>query len=268
MQITMQRILVPRRPLLIRCPREVWERAGERTGSRRVSLGDVTAHGRVQKWPSRKRLGTRPDATLSPSLVSKNKTEIDSRLLKILSLERLTTLTFFYNMIFLAKFVVSRCAFCKLGRNFEFFCSVNHRRGPLRKHKFTCDWCISIHFVCFCVSRFAACDRPVQGNYWLSFLRRFFWSFSFLSLARIKQCLPPALHKKFTHYRDFLRYTLRAKFRRDEYPCYKTDLSWSWLARICPSITVPMSTLISPILKPRSHIVPNKPERVQAEADN
>ena len=37
----------PRRSLLIRCPREVWERAGERT--RRVSLGDVTAHGRVQE---------------------------------------------------------------------------------------------------------------------------------------------------------------------------------------------------------------------------
>ena len=29
---------------------------------------------------------------------------------------------------------------------------------------FTCDWCISIDFVCFCVSRFAACDRPVSGN--------------------------------------------------------------------------------------------------------
>ena len=40
--------LVPRRSLLPRCPREVWERAGERTRSRRVSLGDVTAHGRVQ----------------------------------------------------------------------------------------------------------------------------------------------------------------------------------------------------------------------------
>ena len=102
------------------------------------------------------------------------KIKIDSRLLKILSLERLTTLTFFYNMIFLAKFVVSRYAFCRLGNNFQFFCSVNHRRGPLRKHKFTCDWCISIHFVCFCVSRFAACDRPVPGNYRLSFLRRFF----------------------------------------------------------------------------------------------
>ena len=49
------RNLVPRRSLLPRCPREVWERAGERTPSqrsnqrsRRISLGDVTAHGRVQ----------------------------------------------------------------------------------------------------------------------------------------------------------------------------------------------------------------------------
>ena len=241
MQITMQRNLVPRRFFLIHCPRKVWERAGVRTRSRRVSLGDVTAHGRLQKWPSRKRLGTRLDATISPSLANKNKTENDSSLLKILSLERLTTLTFFYNMIFIAKFVVSRCAFWKLRRNFGFFCSLNHRCGPLRKHKFTCDWCISIHFVtCFCASRFAACDRPAPGNNRLSFLRRFFWSFLFLSLARIKQCLPPALYKKFTRHRDFLRCSLRAKFRQREYPCYKTDLSWSWLARICPSLTVPM----------------------------
>ena len=40
--------LVPRHSLLISCPREVWER---------VSLGDVTAHGRVQEWPSRKMPG-------------------------------------------------------------------------------------------------------------------------------------------------------------------------------------------------------------------
>ena len=39
--------LVPRRSLLIRCPREVCERAGER--ARRVSLDDVTAHGIVQE---------------------------------------------------------------------------------------------------------------------------------------------------------------------------------------------------------------------------
>ena len=35
---------VPRRSLLIRCPREVWEREAERT-----DLGDVTAYGRVQE---------------------------------------------------------------------------------------------------------------------------------------------------------------------------------------------------------------------------
>ena len=54
--------LVPRRSLLTRCPRKVWERAGERTfsaNSRRVSLGDVTAHGKVQDRPSQERLGNR-----------------------------------------------------------------------------------------------------------------------------------------------------------------------------------------------------------------
>ena len=35
------------RSFLTRCPREAWERAGERC-SRLVSVGDVTAHGRVQ----------------------------------------------------------------------------------------------------------------------------------------------------------------------------------------------------------------------------
>ena len=62
----------------------------------------------------------------------------------------------------IAKFVVSRCEFCKLRRNLGFFCSVNDLSGPLRKHMFTCDWCILIHFVCFFVSRFAACDHPVS----------------------------------------------------------------------------------------------------------
>ena len=55
-----------------------------------------------------------------------------------------------------------RWAFCKLWRNFGFFCSVNHLSRPCRKHMFTCDWCISIHFVCFCVSTFAACDHTVS----------------------------------------------------------------------------------------------------------
>ena len=104
------------------------------------------------------------------------------------------------------KFIVSHCAICKLRRKFGFFCSVNHLSGPLRKHMFTCDWCISIHFVCFCVSRFAACDHPVShcfGQWSTSFLRSFLWSFLFLSLARIKQWLPPALNKNSTHHCDF-----------------------------------------------------------------
>ena len=65
------------------------------------------------------------------------------------------------NLLFIAKFVVSRCTFCKLQRNFGFFCSVNHVSGPLGKHIFTCDWCISIHFVCFCVLRFVALFRAI-----------------------------------------------------------------------------------------------------------
>ena len=39
---------------------------------------------------------------------------------------------------------------------------------------FTCDWCISIHFVCFCVARFAASDRPVSGNDRLVFFEAFY----------------------------------------------------------------------------------------------
>ena len=66
----------------------------------------------------------------------------------------------FFVEVNITKFVVSRCGFCKLRRNFGSFCSVNHLSGPLRKHMLTCDWCISIHFVCFYV--FAACDRPVS----------------------------------------------------------------------------------------------------------
>ena len=39
----------------------------------RVSLGDVTAHGRVQDWPSRERLGTRRRPTDSPPCLCKGK---------------------------------------------------------------------------------------------------------------------------------------------------------------------------------------------------
>ena len=48
-------------------------------------------------------------------------------------------------------------------------------------------WWISIRFVCFCVSRFVACDRPVSGNNRPDCFEDVSWSFLFLSLARIKQ---------------------------------------------------------------------------------
>ena len=51
-------------------------------------------------------------------------------------------------------------------------------------------------FLCFKAACFWS---PCSGQWSTSFLRRFFWSFLFLSLARIKQCLPPALDKKSTH---------------------------------------------------------------------
>ena len=38
-----------------------------------------------------------------------------------------------------------------------FFAAVNHLR-PFRKFV-TCNWWISLRFVCFCVSRFVAADR-------------------------------------------------------------------------------------------------------------
>ena len=105
----------------------------------------------------------------------------------------------FFVEVNITKFVVSRCGFCKLRRNFGSFCSVNHLSGPLRKHMLTCDWCISIHFVCFYV--FAACDRPVSDCFrqWPTiFFRSFLWSFLFLSLARIThQSIPPRLPSQF-----------------------------------------------------------------------
>ena len=80
--------------------------------------------------------------------------------------------------LLITKLFVSCCAFCKLQRNFGFFWVWvfqfrQSSSGPLRKHIFTCDWCISIHFVCFCVLRFVACDRPVSGNNRLVFFEYF-----------------------------------------------------------------------------------------------
>ena len=119
----------------------------------------------------------------------------------------------------IAKFVVSRCAFCKLRGNFGFFCSINHLNGPIRKHMFTCTsskghgfWFViggfrSVLFVsCFKVRCFViVLFRAIIDE--LSLLRRLFWFFLFLSLARIKQPLPPSFDKKSTHHRDFLRYS-------------------------------------------------------------
>ena len=96
-------------------------------------------------------------------------------------------------MQIIAKFVVSRCAFFKLRTNFVYFCSVNHLSGPLRKHMCTCHWCISIHFVCFCVSRFAACDRTVSGNDRLVFFEAFHdLSYSCLLQEYSNVCLLPS----------------------------------------------------------------------------
>ena len=102
---------------------------------------------------------------------------------------------------------------------FGFLFSLNHLSGPLRKYIFT--WtsskghgfsfviggCRSVLFVsyykacCFVIVLFwAIIDQ-------LSLLRRFLGFFSFLSLARIKQCLPTSFDKKSTHHRDFLCYS-------------------------------------------------------------
>ena len=62
----------------------------------------------------------------------------------------------------------------------------------------------------FHVSRFIALWSSVLGNNWLVvklMLRRFLRSFSFLSLERSKQRLPPSPDKKTTHYRDSFRYS-------------------------------------------------------------
>ena len=100
-----------------------------------------------------------------------------NHLLSELIMPYLTTVSLYQNcfwkFLLIANFIVSRCTFCKLQRNFGFFCSINHRSRPLR-NTFTCDWCISIQFVCFCVSRFVACDHPVLGHNRLVFFEDFF----------------------------------------------------------------------------------------------
>ena len=71
---------------------------------------------------------------------------------------------------FTALFTNMRILKFKSQLTIAFFAAFNHLNGPLRKQNFTlkgskglwfviCDWWISIRFVCFCVSRFVACDR-------------------------------------------------------------------------------------------------------------
>ena len=81
-------------------------------------------------------------------------------------------------------------------------------------------WLVHFNPLCFCVSRFAACHRPVSrcfGQWSTSFLRSFLWSFLFLSFARIKQCLPPALNNYSTHHRNFLRYSWAAVYGHSQF---------------------------------------------------
>ena len=100
-------------------------------------------------------------------------------------------------------------ALCVLQTSKEFciFCSVNHLRGPLKKHMFTCTSSKghglrfvsggfrSVLFVscfkvrCFMIVLFGAVIDQ------LTLLRRFFCSFSFLPLAIIKQRLPSFFDK-------------------------------------------------------------------------
>ena len=100
------------------------------------------------------------------------------------------------------KFVVLCFAFCKFRRNLSFFCSINHL-GPLRKHTFTCTNSKGPG-LCFVIAGFwsvllISCFKVrclwaiiiINNN----LLCRLFWSFLFLSLARIKQRLPPSFDK-------------------------------------------------------------------------
>ena len=85
-----------------------------------------------------------------------------------------------------------------------------------------CVWWISICLFCFSVSRFIACDHPISGyNQLVCFKDWFFWPFLFLSLARIKQCLPPSISKYSTHHRDFLCQRASSQF------CFCGPYWWS-----------------------------------------
>ena len=62
-------------------------------------------------------------------------------------------------------------------------------------------------FLCFKVRCFWSPVSHCFRQWSTSFLLSFLWSFLFLSLARIKQCLLPAFNKNSTHHHDFLRFS-------------------------------------------------------------
>ena len=74
---------------------------------------------------------------------------------------------------------------------------------------FTCDWCNSIHFVCFCVSRFAACDRPVSDLDRLVFFEAFY-DLSYSYLLQNKAMSASYLQQKFMSSSRFLSLFLRS----------------------------------------------------------
>ena len=98
--------------------------------------------------------------------------------------------------------------------------SVPSSKRTLRKHMGTCTsskgpglWFVIgefravlfvsyLKFRCFVIVLYQAIITSFK-----SLLRRFFWSFLFLSLARIKQRLPPSFDKKCTHHRNLLHYS-------------------------------------------------------------
>ena len=70
------------------------------------------------------------------------------------------------------------------------------------------DWWISIRFVCFVFQGSLLCDRPVsENNQLVQFALQIILIFLILSLATIKQCLPPSIDVKSTYKGDFLRHS-------------------------------------------------------------
>ena len=105
--------------------------------------------------------------------------------------------------------------FCKLRRNFGFFCSVNHISRPLREHMFT-SWkghglgfvisgCRSVCL--FRVSRFnlLLCNRPVSGNNRLvKIASQIFLLFLIFVTSKNKATSPSFLRQKSTDHLNSL----------------------------------------------------------------